>query len=134
MAKQTNKLAKQSLIVFALMAIALSISAFAPVTFAQLINPGDSPANIREATGGEESARGLILQIVNYFLFFLGLLATIMVIYGGVTYVTSAGEQDKADKAKKIIGYAVVGIIIILLSFVLVNAVIGAGLGNNATT
>jgi hypothetical protein len=103
----------------------------ASVAFAQgsgLISPTDQPGRLAQATGGQGSARELILTFLNFFLGFLGLLSVIMVIYGGILYVTAAGEQDKADKGKKIIMYAIVGIVIILLSFALVNTVLG-GLG-----
>ncbi|MBU0667498.1 pilin [Patescibacteria group bacterium] len=96
--------------------------------YAQLISPADQPGRLAEATGGEGSFRNLILTFLNFFLGFLGLLAVVMVIYGGILYVTAAGEQDKLDKGKKIIMYAVVGIVIILLAFALVNTILG-GLG-----
>ena len=79
--------------------------------------------------GGETDFRTLVLTIISYFLGFLGLLATIMIIYGGITYVSSAGNDEAVGKAKKIILYAVIGIIVILLSFVIVNAVLGAQTG-----
>ena len=53
-----------------------------------------------------------------------------MVIYGGVLYVTAAGNDDQVGKAKNVILYAVIGIVVILLSFALVNTVIlNAGTG-----
>jgi len=99
------------------------------VAYAQgLISTTDQPGKLAAATGGQTSARDLVLTFLNFFLGFLGLLAVIMVIYGGILYVTAGGEPDKADKGKKIIMYAVVGIVIILLSFALVYTVLG-GLG-----
>lgn len=124
------KLIKQSLIVFGLMTGALSLMSFAPSVFAVGLLEGTSQVEaVSTATGGETTIRGLVLTIVNYFLGFLGLLAVIMVIYGGVTYVASAGNDEAVGKAKKIIMYAVIGLIIVLLSFVLVRAVLGAGTG-----
>ena len=79
--------------------------------------------------GGETDFRTLVLTIITYFLGFLGLLAVIMIIYGGITYVTSAGNDEAVGKAKKIILYSVIGIVVILLSFVIVNAVLGAQTG-----
>lgn len=117
-----------------LMVMGLLLVGYAPAAMAQLITAGDQPGNIAAATGGEGSARTLIVNIVNFFLFFLGLIATIMIIYGGVTYVTAGGEQDKLDSAKKIIMYAVVGIVIVLLSFAIVNTVLQAGGGTQAGT
>jgi hypothetical protein len=120
---------KKSLALGAATLFNLSVAA---VAFAQggagLISPTDQPGRLAQATGGQGSARDLVLTFLNFFLGFLGLLAVIMVIYGGIMYVTAAGEQDKADKGKKIIMYAIVGIVIILLSFALVNTILG-GLG-----
>ena len=123
------KTLKQSLMALALMIGAISLFAFLPTAGAQLISPGDMPREIGAATGGETDLRSLVLRIVNYFLTFLGIIAVLFVIYGGVTYVTSAGNDEAVGNAKKIIMYALIGIIIILLSFVLVNAILGAGLG-----
>lgn len=126
------KTLKQTLLVFALMVGAISLFSFLPSASAAILSGQDNPAEVAGATGGETSIRGLVLTIVNYALTFLGLVAVIMVIYGGVTYVISAGNDEAVGNAKKIILYALVGIIIILLSFVLVNAVLGAGTGTEA--
>ncbi|MDA1060178.1 MAG: hypothetical protein O3B47_00085 [bacterium] len=128
--KSKSQIIKQTLLVFALMIGAISLFSAIPMASAVgLLDAGDNPEVIGAATGGETSLRGLILTLVNYFLGFLGLLAVIMIIYGGVSYVTSAGNDEAVGKAKKIIMYAVIGIILILLSFVLVRAVLGAGTG-----
>jgi PKD repeat protein len=79
------------------------------------------------------SARDFIQTIVNYALSFLGLFAIIMVIYGGVLYVLSRGDEEMATKGKKTISYAAVGIIIVLGSFAFVNTLIGAGGGGGAS-
>jgi len=128
--KLNMKFIKQTLIVFALMITAITVFSALPVAGAtSILNPGDNPEAVSSATGGETSVRSLALRIVNYFLGFLGLIAVIMVIYGGITYVISAGNDESVGNAKKIIQYALVGIIIILVSFVLVQAVLGAGTG-----
>ena len=97
--------------------------------FAALIGIGDNPQNIVESTkawGG--SARTAIKVVVNYFLYFLGLIATIMVIYGGFLYITSGGDDAGAEKGKKILIYAAIGIIVILVSYAIVNTIIGSGI------
>lgn len=73
-----------------------------------------------------ESLITIILNIIKVFLTVVALIAAIVVIYGGLTYILSAGEANKAEKAKNIIVYAILGLIVIGLSFVLVNFVIGA--------
>jgi hypothetical protein len=97
------------------------------LAFAQLIDPSDSPSNIQGATGSEGSFRTILRTIINFVLYFLGLVATIMVIYGGFLYITSQGEDT--DKAKKVLMYAAIGIVIILISFALVNTLLTAADG-----
>jgi len=130
----TKQIIKQSLIMLGLMAGAIALFSFLPTASAALINPGDSPGEIAAATGGESSIKALVLKIVNYFLAFLGIVAVLMLIYAGVTYITAGGAQDKVDSAKKIIMYALIGIIIILLSFAIVSTVLGAASGGGGTT
>jgi len=120
------KTIKQVLIVLGLMTGAIALLSFIPTASAALITSGDVPGEIAAATGGEGSIRALALKIVNYFLTFLGIVAVMMIIFGGITYVTAAGKQESIDNAKKIILYALLGIVIILLSFAIVNTVLQA--------
>ena len=109
---------------------ALTIFFIAVPTFAEvtgLISPGDNPENIDTNTAWGGNAKVAARMIVNYFLFFLGIVATIFVIYGGFLYVTSGGDDGGAEKGKKILMYAAIGIIIILISFALVTTLLGAG-------
>ena len=59
----------------------------------------------------------LIVQIVNFFLGFVGVLAFLMLVYGGFRYLASAGDPEAAKKGKQTIVYAVVGVVIIALSY-----------------
>ena len=86
----------------------------------------DQPGIISQLSGDQTGLRGIVLTIVNFFLGFLGLLAVIMVIYGGFLYVSSAGNEENVNKAKKILLYAVIGIVVIIVSFALVNTILGA--------
>ncbi len=90
-----------------------------------LIRVEDNPQNIQEATTFGGSFRQALTTIVNFFLFFLGIIATIMVIYGGFLYITSGG--DDTEKAKKVLMYAAIGIIVVLIAFALVNTLLGSG-------
>lgn len=120
---------KQALIVLGLTIGALTLLSALPTASAAFISPEDNIPVVSEATGGEGSIRRLVLRIINFFLGFLGILAVIMVIYGGVTYVTAGGAEDSVGNAKKIILYSLIGIVIILLSFAIVNTILGAGTG-----
>ncbi|MBD3270086.1 PKD domain-containing protein [Candidatus Peregrinibacteria bacterium] len=71
-------------------------------------------------------ARSYILNVTNFALGFLGLIAVVIVIYGGITYVISAGDPEKAGKGKKAILFAAIGLIIVMGSFALVNTILQA--------
>ena len=73
-----------------------------------------------------DNARDFIKSIVNFALSFLGLIALVIVIYGGFLYVTDAGAGEQSEKGKKAIMYAIIGILIILSSFAIVNTVLKA--------
>lgn len=56
-------------------------------------------------------------NIILWFLAICGIIAVISLIYGGILYITSAGEAEKAERGKKTITGAIIGIIIIMLSY-----------------
>jgi hypothetical protein len=68
---------------------------------------------------------GIITTITNTLLFIAGALAVIMIIFGGLRYVTSAGNSTSVTAAKNTILYAIVGLIICVLAFAAVNFVLG---------
>lgn len=72
-----------------------------------------------------------IRTIINILLILASLVAVIMIVYGGVRFVISRGDEDEAATAKNIILYAVIGLIVIGLSAAIANFVIGAISGVN---
>ena len=95
-------------------------------------SPGESltikEGNLSQALTTTNDAKDFIIRVVNFALGFLGLIAVIIVIYGGVLYVTAAGEEERTQTGKKAIQYATIGLLIVLGSFAFVNTVIrGAG-------
>ncbi len=73
--------------------------------------------------GENDSLRSYMKKVINFILSFLGIIATAMLVYAGYLYVTS-GDGDGAEKAKKILIYVAIGIIIILASYAIVNTLI----------
>lgn len=102
---------------------------YAPEVAAQMIDTQDHVENVSIATGGEGSFRTIVREIINFFLYFLGLVAVIMIIYGGFLYITSQGEDT--EKAKKVLMYSAIGIIIVLISFALVNTLLTSADGTS---
>jgi hypothetical protein len=74
---------------------------------------------------GDGTDEGLFKRIVNILLFIVGAVAVIMLIFGGIRYVTSGGAQDQVTAAKNTIMYAIIGIVVAILAFAVVNFVIG---------
>jgi len=74
--------------------------------------------------GTNTSMREFILNILNFFLSFLGIVAVAAIVYAGFLYVGSALDDGNAEKAKNIVIYAVIGIIVVLVSYALVNTLI----------
>lgn len=71
-----------------------------------------------------DNATNTIKNIINVLLYGLGIVAVIAIIIGGFVYVTSNGDAAKIKKAKDIILYAVIGLVVALLAFAIVNFVI----------
>jgi hypothetical protein len=71
------------------------------------------------------------VNIINWVLGIMALVAVVFVIYGGFVWMTAGGNEEKIEKAKKIIGAAVVGLIVILLAWAIVIFV--AGTTSNVT-
>ena len=63
----------------------------------------------------------LYKQLVNLGLFFAGFVAVVFIIIGGIRYITSGGDPKQAGSARQVITYALIGLVLILLSFTIVN-------------
>ena len=65
-------------------------------------------------------------QIINIVIGVIGFAAVAMTIYGGVQYTTSAGDPGKVKKAKDTIMYGIVGLVVAILAFAIVNFVLSS--------
>jgi cytochrome bd-type quinol oxidase subunit 2 len=87
-----------------------------------------------EASTGDASNKldSLITDIVNIFSVVVGVVAVIMIIYGGFRYITSGGDSGNVTNAKNTILYALVGLVIVALAQFIVKFVLSkaTGLGN----
>lgn len=72
--------------------------------------------------GGKLST--FLQQIINILLFIIGSIAVLMIIIGGLRYVLSAGDQNAVTGAKNTILYSVVGLIVAIMAFAIVNFVV----------
>ncbi len=80
---------------------------------------------------GETSVNGLIKTVINWMLGIAFAIAVIFLIIGGFMYITSAGNEESAEKGKGTVVNALIGIVIIILSYVIVNVVANLVTNNN---
>ena len=73
-----------------------------------------------------EQGIGAINGVINGIVGILGLACVIVMIVGGVKYMTSTGDPGKVKAAKDTILYGLIGLIVCALAFAIVNFVIGA--------
>jgi hypothetical protein len=79
-----------------------------------------------EGTGGVgiTAINGLITLVINYLLGITFGLAVLFIVIGGLRYIVSGGNEESAEKGKKTILNAVIGIIIVILSYIIINLVV----------
>lgn len=83
-----------------------------------------------EDASGEGSLAKVAKTIINVFSIIVGIVAVIMIIYGGFRYITSGGDSGRVGNAKNTLIYAIIGLIIVALAQFLVHFV----LTNTATS
>lgn len=80
---------------------------------------------------GDTRISEFILRIINIALAIAGLIAVLFLIIGGFRYITAAGNEEAGESAKKIITNSIIGVVVIILSFVIVRVISNALLGGS---
>lgn len=62
----------------------------------------------------------IVITIINIALGIVGSLAVLLLILGGFRYLFAAGNEERAEMAKKTISHAIIGLAIVLMSFAIV--------------
>lgn len=79
---------------------------------------------------GNRDPRRIASSVIQVMLGFLGVIAVVLILFGGFKWMTAAGNDDKIDEAKKLITAGVVGLLIVLAAFAVsvfvLNALLGA--------
>jgi hypothetical protein len=94
---------------------------------------GTWAANSASPTGGScsngEGSRtvpGTIQQITDVLVFLVGAVSVLMIIIGGVRYVTSNGEQAGTKSAKDTILYAIIGLVVAFMAYAIVHFIVAS--------
>ena len=114
-----KKIKKSRYLNFCAVGICLAISSMMThIAFAQWVlptNPGDSLI---------ESLEVAALNLTNWLLWFTIAVSVLVLIWGGLNYVFSSGDTQKADLSKKIIYYALIGMFISGIAYAAVNIIV----------
>ena len=79
---------------------------------------------------GNDNLQGNVINILNAVIGVLSFVCVIVIIIGGVNYMTSSGDAGKVKKAKDTILYGIIGLVVCVLAFAIVNFVISNILGS----
>ncbi len=97
--------------------IAFYISFGLPVVLAQAVSAATA------TTGDVTSVEGFIRSVIQVLAGLAGLVASGFFVWGGFAYITSSGNPEHLDRAKKTLQYSGIGLAITLGAFVLSNIV-----------
>jgi hypothetical protein len=105
--------------------LALGVSAIAAPTYAVDANITNGINATGQNSNGDTASLGTIFKnVVNILLYVIGALSVIMLIVGGIRYATSAGNSNSVTAAKSTIMYALIGLVIAVLAYAIVNFVL----------
>ena len=76
-----------------------------------------------EKTEGEKSLMSNVNMLINVFTSVMGFLAVAMIIYGGFMLLTAQGDPARIKRGKDVVLYSVIGLILVMLAYVIVNFV-----------
>lgn len=94
--------------------------------FSLSISDGASSAQGIDQASTLFGSAGIFTTLTNVMLFAVGAISVIMVVIGGLRYVISGGNSTNITTAKNTILYAVIGLIISMLAYALINFVISS--------
>mgnify|MGYP003150006413 CR=1 FL=1 len=121
-----------------------SLATITALSFVAVITPGVGA--IGSVQDGAEAARGqdqtanlfgntgIFSTITDVLLYVLGAISVIMIIIGGLRYVISGGNSTNVTAAKNTILYAIVGLIIAILAYAIINFVLASFTGDGGSS
>jgi len=68
----------------------------------------------------------MIGNIINVIMGLLGVIAVLIILYGGFMWMTAAGNEEKVTKAKKLIIAGIIGLVVIFAAFAIATFVISS--------
>lgn len=97
------------------------------------ISGGANTAKGNNQPDSLEGQQGIFKKVTDVLLFLAGAVAVIVLIIGGIRYVISSGDSGQVQSAKNTILYAVVGLVVVIMAYAIVNFVINQFQGNGGS-
>lgn len=117
---------KQFVLMFAVVAGAgTAVLPAAPVAAINVFQQCGANADSAVCKSKNDKASPMVQTVINILLFVLGMIAVIMIIVGGIRYTVSNGNSASTKEAKDTILYAIVGLIVAIMAYTIVNFVLG---------
>jgi len=119
-----KKITLKKIVSFALCLTFLTVLAL-PVVVSAQDNDNFGLENANMGVLGNQDLKTGISNVIQILLGFLGIIAVIIILWGGFIWMTAMGDEGKVEKAKKLIIAGVIGIVIILAAYSIASFVIG---------
>lgn len=71
----------------------------------------------------------VVTRIANFIITFIAILGIIFLVYGGLMYVTSAGDESRAEDGKKTITYALIGLLLAGMAYAIESLILTTFVG-----
>lgn len=107
-------------------AIGATVTLGAGKVMASTVREGAEAARADDMPENLFGIDGTLTRITNIALYAVGIISVIMLIYGGIRYITSGGDSKKVTDAKNTVLYAIIGLVIAILAYAIVNFVLNA--------
>ncbi|MBR3180551.1 hypothetical protein IKF63_00530 [Candidatus Saccharibacteria bacterium] len=115
-------------LVFAILIGALGVWVVSVPVFAAdpICNDKSINKELREAAGcnNKDTIKKPVVNVVNLLLYLVGVVTIVMIIVSGIKMTTSAGNPGAVQKAKMTLLYAIVGLVIAILAYAIINFVL----------
>jgi len=104
------------------------------------LGEGGAPAGVNAARGDNTPSNlvngdsSIVRRAINIMLFGVGVLSVVMLIFGGFRYVVSGGKKESVTNAKNTILYAIIGLLVAVFAYAIINFILGAALSGGSTT
>lgn len=121
--RQTQVTAAKTAITAALIGLAIGILAPTFLKEIATVLGWNAKAPLPDEVTNARSAADILLSVLNFLLGIVGILAIIFLVIGGIMFLGAAGDMNRIGTAKKIVTFALIGIVVALASLVIVRQI-----------